>query len=130
MAVAKFSMESGYKQAQKLLERDSDIDCLFCATDAIALGAMEYCRLHNINIPDDIMIASVGDSKSGQTAFVPLTSARLHYRTAGQEAAKLLMELIADPHAVPRSQMLGYELKRRASTGDINPLPEFVQDDS
>ena len=44
MAVAKFSSNSGYEQARKLLERDPHIDCLFCATDAIALGAMQYCR--------------------------------------------------------------------------------------
>lgn len=118
MGVAQFSLESGYRQAARLFERAPDLDCLFCATDAIALGAMQYCRSRGIRIPEDVMIASVGDSKAGQTAFVPLTSARLHYHTAGQDAARLLMELLDNPHAVPRSQVLGYELKCRASTGD------------
>lgn len=118
MAVAKFSQESGYEQAAKLLARNPHIDCLFCATDAIALGAMQYCREHGIRIPEDVMIASVGDSKVGRNAFVPLTSAHLHYKTAGRDAAALLMELLADPHAVPRSQMLGFELVCRESTND------------
>lgn len=118
MAVAKFSQESGYEQTAKLLERSLHIDCLFCATDAIALGAMQYCREHGIRIPEDVMIASVGDSKVGRNAFVPLTSAHLHYKTAGRDAAALLMDLLADPHAVPRSQMLGFELMERESTGD------------
>ena len=118
MAVAKFSQESGYEQAEKLLERGRHIDCLFCATDAIALGAMQYCREEGIRIPEDLMIASVGDSKVGQNAFVPLTSAHLHYKTAGKDAAALLMELLNDPKAIPRSQMLGYELIERESTGD------------
>ena len=118
MAVAKFSAESGYEQAAKLLARDKHIDCLFCATDAIALGAMQYCREHGIRIPEDVMIASVGDSKTGRSAFVPLTSAHLYYKTAGKDAAALLMELLRDPHAVPRSQMLGFELMKRESTDD------------
>ena len=118
MAVAKFSTESGYEQAARLLQRDPTIDCLFCATDAIALGAMQYCREHGIRIPDDLMIAAVGDSKIGRNAFVPLTSAHLHYKTSGKEAASLLMELLANPHAVPRSQMLGFELMKRGSTDD------------
>ena len=34
------------------------------------------------------------------------------------DAAALLMDLLNDPHTVPRSQMLGYELVCRESTGD------------
>ena len=49
---------------------------------------------------------------------MPLTSAHLHYKTEGKDAAALLMELLNDPHAIPRSQMLGYELVCRESTGD------------
>ena len=118
MAVAKFNQDSGYEQAAHLLEKDPRIDCLFCATDAIALGAMQYCREKGIRIPEDLMIAAVGDSKAGRSAFVPLTSAHLHYKTAGHDAAALLMDLLHDPHAIPRSQTLGYELVCRASTGD------------
>ena len=118
MAVAKFNADSGYEQAARLLERDRHIDCLFCATDAIALGAMQYCRERGIRIPEDLMVASVGDSRVGRSAFVPLTSAHLHYKTAGHDAAALLMEFLSDPHTVPRSQILGFELKCRESTED------------
>ena len=120
-ATARFSMDSGFRQAEKLLARTPGLDCLFCATDAIALGAMQLCRSKGVRIPEDLMLASVGDSVAGQTAFVPLTSVHLHYRTAGQQAAKLLMEQLSDPHAVPCSQMLGYTLRPRASTGDRDP---------
>ena len=118
VSVARFNMESGYQQAQQLLERDPGINCLFCATDAIALGAMQYCREAGIRIPEDVMIAAVGDSSVGRNTFVPLTSAHLHYKTSGRDAAALLMDLLNDPHTVPRSQMLGYELVCRESTGD------------
>ena len=106
ISVAKFNMESGYEQ--------------FCATDTIAIGAIQYCRSQGLRVPEDVMVASVGDSRAGRVAYVPLTSAHLHYRTAGDKAARLLLDQLADPHARPRERELGWELKCRASTGDEN----------
>ena len=120
MSIAKFNMESGYRQAEHLFGRAPGLDCLFCATDSIALGALQYCRSHSLRVPDDIMIAAVGDNRIGRVAYVPLTSAHLHYRTAGDKAARLLLDMLADPHAEPQMIKLDYELKCRASTGDDN----------
>lgn len=92
MSIAKFNMESGYHQAEQLFGRAPGLDCLFCATDSIALGALQYCRNHSLRVPEDIMIAAVGDNRIGRVAYVPLTSAHLHYRTAGDKAARLLLE--------------------------------------
>ena len=92
MSIAKFNMESGYHQAEQLFGRAPGLDCLFCATDSIALGALQYCRSHSLRVPEDIMIAAVGDNRIGRVAYVPLTSAHLHYRTAGDKAARLLLD--------------------------------------
>ena len=83
ISVAKFNMESGYEQARQLFERAGEINALFCATDTIAIGAIQYCRSQGLRVPKDVMVASVGDSRAGRVAYVPLTSAHLHYRTAG-----------------------------------------------
>ena len=91
MSIAKFNMESGYHQADQLFGRAPGLDCLFCATDSIALGALQYCRSHSLRVPEDIMIAAVGDNRIGRVAYVPLTSAHLHYRTAGDKAARARM---------------------------------------
>ena len=125
MCIAEFNMESGYHQAEQLFQKAERLDCLFCATDSIALGALQYCRTHSIRVPEDVMIASVGDSKAGRVAFVPLTSVHLHYHTAGQTAAGLLLQLLADPDAAPQERILGYELKRRTSTGDENSAEDI-----
>ena len=99
MSIAKFNMESGYHQAEQLFGRAPGLDCLFCATDSIALGALQYCRSHSLRVPEDIMIAAVGDNRIGRVAYVPLTSAHLHYRTAGDKAARLT-DLGADEHFI------------------------------
>lgn len=120
-SIAAFNMESGYEQASTLLERDPSLDCLFCATDSIAIGALQYCRSHNIRVPEDLMVAAVGNSEAGRVAYVPITSVQLHYRTAGQMAAEMLLQHLADPHAKPENRVLDYVLRPRASTGDASP---------
>ena len=69
MSIAKFNMESGYHQAEQLFGRAPGLDCLFCATDSIALGALQYCRSHSLRVPEDIMIAAVGDNRIGRVAM-------------------------------------------------------------
>jgi LacI family sucrose operon transcriptional repressor len=43
-ATAEFTMESGYEKAAELLRPVNRPDGIFCATDNIAAGAMQYCR--------------------------------------------------------------------------------------
>ena len=114
--IADFTIDSGYERARKLLSGRKRPDCIFCATDSIAVGAMLYCREAGIRIPDDIMIAAVGDSKIGKIAAVPITTAHLHYRTAGSEAAKMLLSAIKDPSLIPRMLQLDYYIVEREST--------------
>ncbi len=131
VSIAEFNMESGYTQAGSLLAREPGIDCLFCATDSIAIGALQYCRSHGLRVPEDLLLAAVGDSEAGRVAYVPLTSVHLHYKTAGREAARLLLAQLADPRSAPVSQVLGFDLHARTSTGDDGsgeaPWPELSE---
>ena len=89
--IAKFNMDSGYEKAKKMFSGRKKPDCLFCATDTIAAGAMLFCRENGIRIPEDLMIGSVGDSRMGRVLYVPLSSVHLHYKTAGREGANMLL---------------------------------------
>ena len=69
--IAKFSMVSGYEKAKRLFSNRQKPDCIFCATDNIAAGAM----------PEDSMVAmrvmpSLANSRanSSPTAFISFTS--------------------------------------------------------
>lgn len=122
MAIAKFNSESGYAKAQRLFSQKLFPDSVFCATDAIAAGAMLYCRENGIKIPTEVMITSVGDSKVGRLTAVTLTSAHLHYKTSGEEAARMLLSSIHKSEAVPRTIRLDYEIVERESTGKYETI--------
>lgn len=113
---AKSSVDSGYDKANKLLSKSERPDALFCATDNIAAGAMICCRDHGLRIPEDIMIVGVGDSKVGNVTPVPITSAHLHYKTAGAEAAGMLLAELKQKNSVRRVLKLEYDIVERGST--------------
>ena len=114
LACAEFSIDSGYNSTKRIFSAGPAPDCIFCATDAIAAGAVLYCREKSIKIPEDVMIGSVGDSKIGKV--LSLTTAHLHYHTAGMEAARMLLSAICQPVDIPRTVQLSFEIIERDST--------------
>ena len=117
---AQFHMDSGYDKAARLFSARTKPDALFCATDTIAAGAMEYCRENGIRIPNDLMIAGIGDSRMGKLLYVPLSSVHLHYKTAGTEGAKMLLSQMKNSSEVHRILQLEYEIMERESTNRMN----------
>jgi LacI family sucrose operon transcriptional repressor len=117
--IARFSMDSGYEKAKHLFSGREKPDCLFCATDNIAAGAMLYCRENGIRIPEDLMIGAVGDSRFDKVLYVPLSSVHLHYKTAGREGAKMLLSEMKKTSEVHRIVQLEYDVIERESTNRI-----------
>lgn len=116
MEAAKFNMDSGYEKAKRIFSGRRKPDCLFCATDNIAAGAMLYCREEGIRIPEDVMIGAVGDSRMGRVIFTPLSSIHLHYKTAGAEGARMLLSEMKNGSEVRRILQLEFDVVERDST--------------
>ena len=116
MSIGEFTMDSGYRCGKELLASKNRPDFIFCPTDTIASGAMSACRDMGLVVPDDVMICGVGDSRLGRATVVPLTTARLHYKKAGMEAAKILLESVGKTNQAPKHLRLDYELIPRQST--------------
>lgn len=95
-AVSEFNSEGGARCMQELLMADPDIDGVICATDRIALGAMQVIQKTGRKIPDDISIAGVGDSWADTLVTPNLTSVHLYFRQCGVTAADILLRLIED----------------------------------
>lgn len=114
--IGDFNIDSGYACAGKLFSGNIKPDCVFCATDNIAAGVIRYCREHDIKVPGEVMVCGVGDSKIGAVTSVSLTSAHLHYNTAGVEAAQMLLNCLGRNTNVPKILKLDYEIVQREST--------------
>lgn len=111
-----FTMQSGYDMAKELLSKHKNIDTIICATDTIAIGAMMYLRDMNIQIPNDIQIAGLNDSTMSSVTTPRLTTVHFYYEESGNEAAKMLLELIDNKDSIKKQIHLNYSLVINEST--------------
>lgn len=112
-----FRVENGLEAMERLLERCPEVDGVICATDRIAVGAMDVLRRHGRRVPEDVSITGMDDSWASSYMTPPLTTARFYYRTSGENAAALLVDMIQrGKRPVPVQQtMLGYTIIERES---------------
>ena len=123
IVIADFSMESGYEAMGQLLEIDPAIDAVIAATDTIAVGALRRLREHGRRVPEDILLAGIGNSPMSQVTTPMLTTMNYAYEDSGSQAAKLLLKRISgeknDPEDEYQSICLPHQLIERESTGGV-----------
>ena len=115
--IAKFSVQSGYEKAREMLIRFPDMDGLVCATDEIAIGAMQYLLGKDISVPEDIYIAGQGDSLLARVAGHSISTVHYSYEKSGEVGANMLMEILATGETAFKEIMLGYYIVDNAIYG-------------
>ena len=102
---------------EALLADCPDLDGVMCATDLIAMGAMEALRAAGRRLPQEVSVAGVDDSWAGRHVTPQLTTAHFYYEQSGETAARLLLDIMAKKGAPgPIHQtMLGYTIVERDS---------------
>lgn len=109
-AEAKFRMDSGYEAARQIFERENVPDSLFCATDNIAIGAMLYLRDRGIDVPGEVQVAGIGDTEKARIVQPSLCTVHYYYKTSGEEAARLLLNLLNSEENVAKEIKMGYKI--------------------
>ncbi len=111
-----FSTEGGYEAAGGLMVDHPDIDGFFCATDSIAIGAMQKLQELGYSIPRDVKVCGVGHSRLSRVVSPKLTTAHLFYGRSGAEAARMLISLIEGKIPSPGQIKLPVELVKGQTT--------------
>lgn len=115
IAEADFSQDGGYSAMQQLLPHAPQ--AVFCASDAMALGALRALREAGKRVPEDIAVIGYDDLPFAARADPPLTTVRQPIDRAGLIAAETLMDFIQEPDTAPRRVILPTELAIRKSCG-------------
>lgn len=110
-----FTIDSGTAGADALFKRHPDIDTLFCATDRIAIGAIDYLESHGYKIPENVQITGMGDSQIASICRPKLTTVHYYYKTSGEEAARLLLQILDSGNELCRELKMGYSIIERDS---------------
>ena len=116
MEQSDFSIDGGYAAAERMLQRAIDVDGIFCATDSIAIGAMNRLEQYGRRVPEDVALAGIGHSRLGELIRPRLTTAHYYYQIRGEEAAKDLIEMIEQGMDRKKQLKLGFEIRLGETT--------------
>ena len=111
-----FGQESGAAAMRTLLDREPDIDGVFCANDLMALGALQTLRDAGRKVPQDVAVVGFEDAPVALSAHPPLTTVHQSPEQMGREMVALLLETMAGPEHDPPGRMLSTHLVVRDSS--------------
>jgi len=103
--------EEGRRAARRLIERGEDIDAVFAACDAMALGALEAFAAADLSVPQAVGVMGFDDLVAGRFSRPPLTT----IAPDPAEAGAALVEAVLDEGEAARRRV-PVKLIRRGST--------------
>jgi LacI family transcriptional regulator len=101
---------------RRLLDAGAQFTAIFAGNDLIALGCYDVFRERGIECPADMSVVGFNDMPFLDKLQPPLTTIAIPHQQIGAEAARLLLEVIADPSRPARSVLLPLSLVVRGST--------------
>ncbi len=112
-----FSLESGFKRLGSLMRLEQPPDALFCGSDLIAMGALQYARNHNLSVPGDLGIIGFDDVACASLPLVNLTTIEQPRDELGEAALKALLdEISVFPKRTKQRILIKPKLKIRSTT--------------
>ena len=99
-----FSKESGFDAMKKLLKLDNPPTAIFCASDMIAIGAMQAINQAGLNVPEDFSLIGFDGIDIGQMISPRLTTIRQDTNKIGRIAANSILQKINDKNHSPSDE--------------------------
>ena len=111
------SAEHGYAAMDKVMAREPSPSAVFASTDALAMGALRWCRERGISVPDDLAIMGYDNTEIAAFSALPLTT--VNY--AADEISRIGVDRILrriennDTDSQPVTQLIEPQLVVRAT---------------
>jgi DNA-binding LacI/PurR family transcriptional regulator len=86
-----FTRAGGAAAAQRLLEREPEVDALFIASDLMAMGALDALGRAGRRVPDDVAVIGFDDNHFATDADPQLTTVRQSPEVQGREMVRFYL---------------------------------------
>ncbi len=114
-----FTLASGYACMQALLAGTQRPTALFCASDEMAIGAMQACREANLNLPRDMSIVGFDDIAFASFSHPRLTSVHQPRNAIGERVMLMMLNMLEEGGQEEGRTVLPHELVVRDSTAPL-----------
>lgn len=98
LMIGDLTLNTGYKLAGQFFRKKSRPSALILGNDMTALGFLDWCKSHNISIPEELSIVSFDDILFSRLQGIELTTVSQHVEDMGKKAAKLIVDRINNPN--------------------------------
>lgn len=110
-------LESGYRAAKELLEKNRELTALIASDDMMAIGILQYLNDVGKSAPRDLSVIGCDDRPEGQLFPIQLTTIQQALQEIGRQAANMLLRLIKNKTRQSASVALETRLIVRRTTG-------------
>ncbi|MBP2329667.1 LacI family transcriptional regulator [Kibdelosporangium banguiense] len=111
-----YTQQGGYDGAKQLLARTNRPTAIFAGADIVAMGVLQAVAEAGLTVPGDISVAGYDNTTFAALGPISLTSVDQAGRQIGSNAARLLLDRIADRHTPSAQIKLSPTLIARSTT--------------
>ncbi|MDF2158309.1 LacI family DNA-binding transcriptional regulator [Algoriphagus sp. CAU 1675] len=90
------SEKEGFDYAQQLMNLPTPPDAIFCITDLVALGALNFLKKNGYKVPQEVGVMGFSNWKIAEVVGPGLSSVDQHGFEMGEKATSLLLELLKE----------------------------------
>jgi DNA-binding LacI/PurR family transcriptional regulator len=91
----------GTRGAQQLMALPNPPDAIVCASDRIAIGAIQWLHQHGYRVPEDIAVTGFDNISDSAFTSPPLTTVHVHKQLMGELAAERVVKRIENVNEIP-----------------------------
>ncbi|WP_071130976.1 LacI family DNA-binding transcriptional regulator [Enterococcus timonensis] len=113
---APFTINGGFNAVKNYLTDGGKMPgALFCASDALALGALKALQEAGIAVPDEVAVVGFNDVSVAKYVTPPLSTVKVHTEWLGEMAISVMQELLTENPPVARKIIVGTTFVKRKS---------------
>ncbi|SHE40881.1 LacI family DNA-binding transcriptional regulator [Clostridium fallax] len=111
----RLTVSTGYEGVSSIVEKDNKIDGIVCASDEIAMGAINSLRDKGIRVPEDVKVIGFNNIYSASVFYPKLTTVAQPMYDMGSVAMRMLIKLINQKTLEQGHYVLEHEIIERDS---------------
>jgi len=116
MVMDAFSVDAGARGARRFLQQQSKATAILAGNDLMAVGAMDTLQNADVSVPAEISVVGFNNMPLSDMLSPALTTISIPHREFGNQAARLLLQVIESPDMSRQLVLLTPKLVIREST--------------
>ena len=109
-------VKSGYEGIQKFVNQNKKFNGVVCASDDVAMGAINALRDNGLRIPEDVSVIGFNDNFAASIFYPKITTISQPTYDMGSVAMRMLIKLLNKKELEEPHYVLEHELIEREST--------------